>query len=107
MGNLLRRIFCPTPEEVEEDLRNLKKIHDQQAKEKGCSTCEYCKHVIDYPGFVTGEESVCTEGLECDTVLFSVKNCSKWKDGWKRLKGFWMSKEKENEENTHIVQKRI
>lgn len=83
MGNKLRRIFNPTPEEQAEDLAKFKKLHKEQAKERGCSTCKNIKHVVDYPGFVTGEENECTVGLECDTVLFSVKNCPLWEDGWK------------------------
>lgn len=55
-----------------------KKLYDEQKEDKGCSTCKNCKHVIDYPGYVTGEESICTVGLECDTVLFKVKQCPKW-----------------------------
>ena len=82
MGNKLRRIFCPTPEEEAEDLRQYKAIHDELAKERGCSTCKNIRHVIDYPGFVTGGENECTAGLECDTVFFTVKDCPLWEDGW-------------------------
>lgn len=83
MGNKLRRIFFPTPEERAEDLKYYMEIHKELAKKKGCSTCENCKHVISYPGFVTGEECECIAGLECDTVLFSVENCPKWiEDKW-------------------------
>lgn len=82
--NRLRRMVAPTPEEHEEDMRRLKEMHDEMAEEKGCSTCLHCKHVCNYPGFVTGEECECDAGLECDTVLFRVKNCPKWEDGWKR-----------------------
>ena len=76
----LRRIFCPTPEERAEDFAKYKAIHDEVAKEKGCSTCKHCIHVTSYPGFVTAEECECNVGLECDTVLFSVKNCGQWVD---------------------------
>jgi len=55
-----------------------KRLYNEQKGNKGCSTCKNCKHVINYPGFVTAEESICTVGLECDTVLFTVKNCPKW-----------------------------
>lgn len=75
-----RRIFCPTPEEQREDFERLKKIHDELAKKKGCSTCKYCVYVCHYPGFVIGEECECAAGLECDTVLFSVSNCPKWEE---------------------------
>lgn len=80
MNNKLRRIFCPTLEEQEEDRKQLLEIHRELAKEKGCSTCAYIRHVIDYPGFVTGEAFECATGLECDTVLHTVKNCINWVD---------------------------
>lgn len=80
MANKLRRIFCPTPEEQKEDFERYKKLHDELAREKGCSTCKYCVRVRHYPGFVTGEECECTAGLKCDTVLFSVSNCPKWEE---------------------------
>lgn len=54
------------------------KLYKKYAPDKGCNTCNHCVHVRDYPGFVTGEECDCLAGLECDTVLFSVKNCPKW-----------------------------
>ena len=78
--NKLRMIFDPTSEEVAALNQRMKKIFDEAAKSRGCSTCENIRHVVDYPGFVTGEENECTVGLECDTVLFSVKNCPKYKE---------------------------
>ena len=80
MSNSLRRLIAPTPEERAEDWARYKAIHDEVAKEKGCSTCKYCVKVKSYPDFVTAEECECKVGLECDTVLFSVKNCAKWED---------------------------
>lgn len=56
----------------------VKELYDKQKVNKGCSTCKYCAHDHNYPGFITGEECVCNAGLKCDTVLFSVKNCPKW-----------------------------
>jgi len=56
----------------------LKKAYDSIKGDKGCGSCNHCVHVRDYPGFVTGEECDCLAGLECDTVLFSVKNCPRW-----------------------------
>jgi hypothetical protein len=53
-------------------------LYNKFKKEQGCSTCKNCKHIINYPAFVTAEESICTVGLECDTVTFKVKNCPKW-----------------------------
>lgn len=80
MNISLRRIFLPTEEEKQEDLNRYKKIHDELKVKKGCSTCKHCIHVIDLPGFVTGEECECDAGLECDTVLFSVENCPRWEE---------------------------
>ena len=82
MENKFRRIFNPTPEEFAEDMKKYKKLHYKLAKDKECSTCKNIKHIISYPGFVTAEECECTVGLKCDTVLFSIKNCPKWEDGW-------------------------
>lgn len=80
MGNKLRRIFAPTPEEQEEDRKSIEAIFEEQAKRKGCITCSHCHHVISYPGFVTGEEYECDEGHDCDTVLGTVQNCSSWEE---------------------------
>ena len=80
MGNKLRRIFTPTHEEMEENLQQFLKIYRELAKEKGCVTCKHCIHVASYPGFVTAEEFECDAGLECDTVLHTVKNCVKWQE---------------------------
>jgi hypothetical protein len=77
--NKLRRIFNPTPEEELEDLVNFKtRWVDNLRKERGCSTCNNCEHIYNYSAFVTAEECICTAGLECDTVLFRVKNCPRW-----------------------------
>lgn len=78
--NKLRMMFNPTPKEAATLNQRMKKIFDEVAKSRGCNTCEHCKHVVDYPGFVTGEENECTVGLECDTVLFRVKNCPQYKE---------------------------
>lgn len=83
MGNKLQRIFNPNIEEQNEIKRTIKLLHDKFKDEKGCTTCRNCVHVKNYPGFVTGEECICCAGLECDTVLFSVKNCPMWKDSFK------------------------
>ena len=55
-----------------------KRLYNEQKENKGCSTCKYCEHIYNYPGFVTAEESICKAGLECDTVWFTIKNCPKW-----------------------------
>lgn len=82
-----RRIFAPTPEEQAEDWERYMKLHRELAKKKGCSTCGNIRHVISYPGFVMGEENECTAGLECDTVLFTVKNCPQWVDRCTNMRG--------------------
>lgn len=87
--NKIRRIFCPTPEEQLEDFKKYKMIHDELKVKKGCSTCIHCKHVRNYPGFVTGEECECDTGLECDTVLFQVEQCPKWEDNWEVSTAKW------------------
>ena len=53
-------------------------IYNKKKSDKGCSTCKNCKHVRNYPDYVTAEECDCTAGLQCDTVLFKVKDCPKW-----------------------------
>ena len=78
MGNKIREIFNPTPEELERQRIVFRNIFEKLSEEKGCSTCSHCKHVQDYPGFVTAEECECDAGLQCDTVLFSVKDCRKY-----------------------------
>lgn len=80
MGNKLRRIFSPTPEEREENLRKYRNLFNDLKQKKGCSTCKHCVHVADYPDFVTAEECECKAELQCDTVLFTVKNCEKWEE---------------------------
>lgn len=50
----------------------------RQKDEKSCLTCRNCMEMYRYPGFVTAEECECLQGLECDTILHSVKNCPKW-----------------------------
>lgn len=75
-----RRIFNPTEEEKRQDYEFFKSIHKASARMKGCTTCENCVQVQSLPGFVTGEECECMAGLECDTVLNTVKNCPKWKE---------------------------
>lgn len=57
---------------------NMKNLYDNLKVNKGCSTCKNCEYVRKYPDYITAEECVCTVGLECDTVLFTVKNCPKW-----------------------------
>lgn len=76
MGNKLREMFETTPEQLE----YLRNIHNEVAKKRGCSTCKWCVPDTEhyYPNWVTAERSKCLKGLECDTVLFSVKNCPEY-----------------------------
>lgn len=71
--NELRCMFCDKYAN-----EHLEKIYNELKDEKGCSTCKNCTRIYHYPDFVTAEECVCTAGLECDTVLFSVTNCPRW-----------------------------
>ena len=72
--NQLRCMFCDDYAQAD-----IMRWYNQLKDEHGCSTCAHCEHICDYPAYVTGEECVCKAGLECDTVLFSVKNCEKWR----------------------------
>lgn len=78
--NKLRRIFKPTEEEREDDIKRYLRIHDELKTERGCSTCANCATVRRIPGVATGEECECKAGLECDTVFFTVKNCPVWEE---------------------------
>lgn len=71
--NKLRCMFCDKYAKEMIDY-----FYNEQKTEKGCSTCKNCTRVENYPGFVTAEECMCEKGLKCDTVLFTIKNCSKW-----------------------------
>jgi hypothetical protein len=71
--NLLRCMLCENYA-----IEYAKILYNEQKKERGCSTCKHCVRVRDFPSFVTAEECDCSVGLECDTVLFNVKNCPKW-----------------------------
>lgn len=64
-----------------------KELYDKQKAYKGCSTCKHCIHVSNYPGYVIGEGYDCEAGLECDTVLFSVKNCPAWVGRMEEING--------------------
>lgn len=73
-----RKVFFPTKEEIEQQKEFIRKIHNENKVKRGCTTCANCIHVINYPGFVTGEECECSVGLKCDTVLDRVRNCKKY-----------------------------
>lgn len=72
------KVFHPTPAERADQVRVLLELHAKLAKEKNCITCRNCVRVTSLPGFVTGEEYECAVGLECDTVLDTIKNCPKY-----------------------------
>ena len=80
MNNKLRRIFAPTPEELQEDIKKYQQLYDELKLQKDCVTCKHYIHVQDLPGFVTGEEYECDIGLNCDAVLHSIINCDSWEE---------------------------
>ena len=71
--NKLKCMFCESYQK-EQNLN----LYNELKSKQGCSTCKNCKHVYNYPAYVTAEECICEEGLECDTILFEVKNCERW-----------------------------
>ena len=71
--NGFKCVFC---EEYGKELSL--QLYNEQKVDKGYATCKNCNHVREYPAYVTGEECICTAGLECDTVLFTVKDCKAW-----------------------------
>lgn len=84
MGNKLRSIFCPSYEERVKQRARIQELFNEAAKNKGCATCKKCvedKSIGYLPNFVTAERNKCLEGLRCDTVLFSVKNCPRYEEG--------------------------
>ena len=84
-------VFCPTPEQIQEAKERCRKLHEELAVKRGCSTCKHCIHVRDYPDYVIGEECECDAGFVCDTVLFKVENCEKWEDD-KEYENYWEDK---------------
>ena len=79
--NKLRRLFNPTPEERAEDNARMKKVFEESAKKRGCSTCMHCvddENLPYYPNFVTVERCKCLIGLKCDTVMFTISNCPQY-----------------------------
>lgn len=75
-GVMRNKLVCLLCDQYNNEI--VMKLYKKYAPDKGCNTCKNCAHVRNLPGFVTGEECECTAGLECDTVLFSVKNCPRW-----------------------------
>lgn len=71
--NKLKCYFC-----YRYDIEDAKRLYNELKENRGCSTCKYCEHIYNYPGYVTAEECICRASLECDTVCFTVKNCPKW-----------------------------
>lgn len=76
-----RRVFQPTEEEKKQDELQFQKLWNEAKKKRNCVTCANCIHVRKYPDYVTGEEWDCTAGLKCDTILDSIRNCEKYKEG--------------------------
>lgn len=80
--NSFRRAFFPTEKEKEEKWKSYQKLCRDLAKEKGCSTCKFRikkPNQPKLPDYILNEENMCIRGLECDTVVFSVKNCPLYK----------------------------
>ena len=75
-GNFRNKLKCMFFDDYATE--EIMRLYNEQKSDRGCSTCKNCEHKYNYPDYVTGEECVCTVGLECDTVLFTVKNCPKW-----------------------------
>lgn len=67
-------IECEIPQKLENQLL-LIRAYIYRSQKKSCLTCRKCKEMYRYPGFVTAEECVCTDGLECDTIMDRVQNC--------------------------------
>ncbi len=80
MTNILKHIFYPTVNELEEDIQQYQQLYDELKLQKDCATCKHRIHMQDFPGFVTGEKYECDIGLDCDTVLYSIINCDSWEE---------------------------
>lgn len=77
-----QKAFNQTATQMEAAKEKYELMFAKLAKEQGCSTCKHCKPTGRYyPNYVTAEHNYCDAGLECDTVLFTVKNCPKWEIG--------------------------
>ena len=75
MGNKLREMF----ETTNEDIERMRKLYNESAKDKGCSTCRWCVPDTEHLYLNwAAERSKCLKGLECETVLFRVKDCPQY-----------------------------
>lgn len=73
MRNKLQRIFNPTPEEQEEDMRRLAQIVKELVSEKCCVTCEaYIPDDPYLPGFVI-------PAPECKYGGSAIETCERYK----------------------------
>ena len=62
MANKIRELFCPTPEELEQQMKPFVAIFREQVSRKACCTCEsYTRDDLYDPGFVTGGP-ICKHG---------------------------------------------
>ena len=59
-------------------MEQCKREYERNKCEEGCSTCKNVIRMYRYPDYVTAEEYECTEGLKCDTMCGTVKNCPKY-----------------------------
>ena len=81
--NKLWELFNPTLIDQLKDMKKMKDLHDKAAVEKGCATCRNKELIGEYnPSWYDCEKYRCTMGLECDTMLSSVKDCPMWEDGF-------------------------
>ena len=75
-GEFRNKLKCTFCEDYGKELSLI--LYNEAKVDKGCDTCKYCKHMYHYPAYITAEECVCEAGLECDTVLFRVKDFESW-----------------------------
>lgn len=76
--SMFDQVFRPTQGEIEARNNLIKRLYEEEVVKKGCLACTHCHHVRRYPDYVTGEEYDCEAGLECDTILDTVKDCPSW-----------------------------
>lgn len=74
--NPLRCILCSAY--INTQITNM---YNELMTQKGCATCKHLRHASDLPGFVGNGEYGCEEGLRCEAINDSVKDCPKWVGG--------------------------
>lgn len=62
MANKIRELFCPTQEELDQQMKPIVALIREQVSRKECCTCEaYTRDDLNDPGFVTGGP-ICKNG---------------------------------------------